>query len=349
MSVYAIILGGGSGTRLWPLSTIDEPKQFLKFCSDKPMIEEALQKITRLIKRENIFIATSRHHLKRMKSYTKKLKFPLANLILEPEVRNTLPPIAYVANKIHKRDPEAVIIALPCDHLIDNTDRFLNSLRRAVKTAKQGFIVTLGAVPSRPETGYGYIKTVSGLRSKVSGFYKVEKFIEKPTLFKAKRFIKNRRYYWNCGIFVFRADVMLGELKKFIPATYKIIGMMRRQSDINKLWKRLPSVSIDYAIMEKTSRAALIPVNFGWMDLGSWQAVDRVVKKDKNKNFLKGRCISLDCKNTFVWGKDHLVAALGLEDIIIVDTKEAVFVCSKHKAHEVKSLVSALKSAKYKF
>lgn len=345
-NVYAIILGGGSGTRLWPLSTFDEPKQFLKFCSDKPMIEEALQKVTRLIKKENIFIATNKQHIHKIKEYSRRLNLPLKNLLLEPEGRNTLAPIAYLANKIHKRDPEAVIIALPCDHLIDNTNRFLNSLRNAVKIAQQGFIVTLGAVPSRPETGYGYIKIVSGLRSQVPGFYKVEKFIEKPTLLKARRFIKDRRYYWNCGIFVFRADVMLGELKRFLPRAYQTIGRMEKESGINKYWRKLPSISIDYAIMEKTGKAALVPATFGWMDLGSWLAVDSIVKKDKNKNFLKGRVFSLNCKNTLVWGNGRLVAALGLEDVIIVDTKDTVLVCSKRRAHDVKRLVSALKSKK---
>jgi len=348
---YAIILAGGIGSRFWPLSRRAEPKQFLNLCSDKPMIEETIQRLNGLIRKENVYIATNRLYSRKVRKCVKSLGIPCKNILFEPQAKNTFAPVAVLCERINRADPEAVIALLPCDHLIKNSARFLSALKKALKVARQGYIVTLGVVPKRPETGYGYIKIGSMVPACLAGrrgwsmVYGVQKFIEKPDLPSAKKLIQDKRYYWNSGIFIFRADTMLEEIKKFMPSAWRLITRMKKASPI-KLWHKLPSVSVDYAIMEKSRKLALLPADYGWLDLGSWQAVEEVSRKDKEGNVLKGNCIALDTSNSFIWSDKRLVAALGLDNIIVVDTKDALLVCSKDKAQEVKKVVRLLKGRK---
>lgn len=226
---------------------------------------------------------------------------------------------------------------------------YLDLLKKGINIARQGYIVTLGIPPARPETGYGYIKT--GPISKGSGrelFYKVDRYIEKPSLSKAKKLIRDKRYYWNSGIFIFKPEVMLGEIKRFQPGTYRIIKKIKLGSNLNKSWSQFPNISIDYGIMEMTKRTALVPADYGWKDVGSWEIIEEVLKKDKSGNILIGNCILLKSKNNLIWSENRLVAALGLENIIIVNTKDALLVCAKDKAQEVKKLVQILKNKNFK-
>ena len=202
---YAIILSGGMGSRFWPLSRQRKPKQFLKICSSSSLIEETLTRIRPLMARENIYIAASSIHSEKIKGYLRKSGIPLKNVLLEPEGKNTLGPIAMLSKRIVNLDPEAVITVLPCDHFIKDKAGFLKLVRKGTGIAQQGYIVTLGVPPGRPETGYGYIK----IKSRHRDFCTVEKFIEKPNLARARGFLNDKRYYWNAGIFIFRADVML--------------------------------------------------------------------------------------------------------------------------------------------
>ena len=354
---YAVILAGGIGSRFWPLSRDLEPKQFLNICSTRPMVDETANRISSLIKKENIYIATNKLHVKKIKNCLRNFNIPLKNVLSEPESKNTLAPIAFLSSRINKIDPDAVIVILPCDHIIKQKDKFLKLLKRALDIAKQGYIVTLGVHPKRPETGYGYIKIKSKISAiKIGGFakkfgekiqnpkiYKVDKYIEKPGLVRAKGFIKDKRYYWNSGIFIFRADVILDEIKKFMPNVHKTIADIKNKKDLKRLWHKLPSLSVDYAIMEKTKRMALLPADYGWLDIGSWQAIEEILKKDKYGNIFRGNCISIENKNTLIWSDKRLVAALGLKDIIIVNTKDALLVCSKDKTQDVKKVVQILK------
>jgi mannose-1-phosphate guanylyltransferase/mannose-6-phosphate isomerase len=264
--------------------------------------------------------------------------------MLEPQGKNTLAPIALLTQKIYSFDRKAKIIVLPCDHFVENKDRFIRVLRRALKSADSGYILTLGFIPKRPETGYGYIKSGSRRR----GYYLVDKFVEKPDIKRAGRYIKDKRYYWNAGIFVFRADSFLNELKSIKPKVYRIIEKIKNNKDMLRYWRKLPVISIDYAIMEKTKKAALLPADYGWIDLGSWQAIEEISSKDACGNILRGKCLDLGSRNILSWSEDRLVATVGLKDIIIVDTKDALLVCAKDKAQQVKKLVSLLRRGNYK-
>lgn len=342
---YAIILAGGKGTRFWPLSRTIEPKQFLNLCSNRPMIEETMHRINGLIKKENIYITTNKMHNQKIKGCQKALNIPKENILFEPESKNTLAPISILASRINKSDSGAVIVVLPCDHFIKYTDKFLKSIRLGISIAKEGYIVTLGVLPHRPETGYGYIKIKSkiptwpaGRKNKKSKIYKVDRFIEKPKISLVKRFIKDKRYYWNSGIFIFRPDTMLEEIKRFKPDIYRTIIRIKNKSDLKQLWHRLPCVSIDYGIMEKTKKAVLLPLECGWVDIGSWQSVDEVLEKDRDGNVFKGNCIDIGSKNSLIWSDHQLVATLGLNNVIVVSTKDALLVCAKDKAQDVKKL-----------
>jgi mannose-1-phosphate guanylyltransferase/mannose-6-phosphate isomerase len=341
---YAIILAGGTGTRFWPLSRELEPKQFLNVCSIRPMIEETIDRIGPLIKKDNIYIATSRIYEQKIRKCLRKSNVPSSNILLEPQSKNTFAPIAVLSKNINNLDSEAIIAVLPSDHFIKHNHRFLKLLSKGIEIARNGYIVLLGIPPRRPETGYGYIKT----ESRTDDFYLIERFIEKPSLIRAKKFIRDKRYYWNSGIFIFKPQVILEETKKFMPGVYSTVMQIKNKKDFSRLWHKLPSISIDYAIMEKTRRMALLPVDCGWIDLGSWEAVVEIAKKDKNGNIFQGKYIDIGSKNTLVWSDKRLITTLGLNNIIIVDTEDALLVCRKDMSQDVKKAVGLLKQKNFK-
>ncbi|MBN1912954.1 MAG: mannose-1-phosphate guanylyltransferase [Candidatus Omnitrophica bacterium] len=348
---YAVILAGGIGSRFWPLSRESEPKQFLNICSKRPMIEEALRRVTRLVNSRNIYLATNSAHYPRIRKYLKKFKVPASNILLEPYSKNTFAPIAFLSKKIIAGDKEAVCAVLPCDHYVRDCSRFLSVIKQAMEVAATGYIVTLGIRPSRPETGYGYIKIKpKALPAKQSvsrrvKAYGVDRFVEKPVLAKAKKFLKDRKYFWNSGIFVFKAQKMLDEVKRLQLKAYRDLCDC---AEIREAWSKMPSISIDYAVMEKARSAALIPLDCGWSDLGSWQAVEEVSKKDRHGNVLRGNCLNIGCKNSTLWSGGRLIAALGLNNIIVAEAGQALLVCSKDKAQDVKKIVGMLKGKRYK-
>jgi len=348
---HAIILAGGSGTRFWPLSRQNEPKQFLRIYSDRPMIEETIKRIKGLIKKDNIYIATNKIHYKKIKDCLKNLLVPPENIFFEPQGKNTLAPIGVLSSRIYSKDKKATIAVLPSDHYIKDESRFLRMLEEAVGIAQKGFIVTFGIKPDRPETGYGYIKvkpklSPKGAKSQKQKVYPVDRFIEKPSLVKAKGLIKDKSCYWNCGIFIFRPDTVLGEIKKFALGDYKIINRIKDQKTLNRFWPQLTSISIDYAVMEKTKKLALMPADFGWVDLGSWQAIELLAKKDKSGNIFNGNCIDVGSRNTLAWSDNRLLATVGLNNVIVVNTKDAILVCAKDKTQDVREVVGILKQKK---
>lgn len=355
---HAIILAGGLGSRFWPLSSRLEPKQFLNIFQEKSMLDETLETIYKLFPKENIYLATNKLYQEKLKPYLNRFKIPLKNVLFEPEMKNNLAPIGVLTKFINEIDPQAVIIVLPCDNFIKYPKCFLKILKAGIEGAKNGYIVTLGITPNRAETAYGYIRINPKLSATKHGgldknygekiqnqnIYTVQRFIEKPGLSVVKRLIKDKRYFWNNGIFIFRPNIMLGEIKRFMPSSYQNIVRIDDQKDANRLWHKFPRTSIDYAIMQKTKKCALLPADYGWRDLANWQAIEAMVKKDKAGNIFKGRCIDLDSKRTICWSaSQRLVATLGLKDTIIVDTKDALLVCAKDKAQEVKRIVQILK------
>ena len=307
------------------------------------MLEDTISRISHLIKRQNIYIATNKIYSRKIKGYIKRYGIPLKNVLFEPEGKNTLAPVALLSKRIRAADPEAIIVALPCDHSVKPEKRFLKLLNRAIDVAGKGYIVALGVRPNRSEAGYGYIRIKSKLKIQNSNVYKVNKFIEKPTLLKANKFLKDKRYFWNSGVFIFKADVMLREINRFMPYAHKIMISIKGEKSLNRLWSKLPSLSIDYAVMEKTKRMVLLPLFCDWLDLGSWQALAEIMKKDKNGNIFRGTCVDIGSKNSFVWSDSRLIATLGLSNIIVMDTKDALLVCPKDKAQEIKSVVQILK------
>jgi len=340
---YAIILAGGIGSRFWPLSTDSKPKQFLSLCSDKPLLLETIRRISGLASKQNMYIATNKTYKKTIQWCLKNTRMPLKNLLFEPQSKNTLAAIAVLSKKIYQIDKNAVVVVLPSDHLIKDKRAFQRTIKNAIRIAENNFIVTLGIVPKRAEGGFGYIKIKDRLKIKNIDAYRVDKFIEKPGLAKAINLIKNKRFYWNSGIFIFKASKLLEEIEKFIPQTYSIIKKIKNTDDLNKFWPKLPNISIDYAIMEKSKSLSLIPLVCGWSDLGSWQAVEEFVKKDKNGNISQARHLDLGSRNITVWAKERIIATLGLNNIIIVDTKDALLVCSKNRVQDVKKIVQKLK------
>ncbi|HEX9021744.1 MAG TPA: mannose-1-phosphate guanylyltransferase/mannose-6-phosphate isomerase [Nitrospirota bacterium] len=354
--MYAVIMAGGSGTRFWPLSRESMPKQLLKIGGEDTLIRQTVNRVLPLIRFDDIFIVTNRsladtigHQL------SSKYGRPWdGNFILEPQARNTAPALGLAALHVQRLDPDGVMVVLSADHAIKKETEFLSLLREAAEAARHDYLVTLGIKPNRPETGYGYIKagnaTAGGGQGAVCS---VEAFVEKPDLAKAKEYLKDGRYYWNSGIFIWKAVALLQEIEKYRPSLHRglqeirnAIGTDRENDVISDVFKKLEPISIDYAVMEKTGRAAVIPADIGWSDVGSWTALDDVSEHDASGNVIAGNVIDIGSRDSIIYAEKRLVATIGLKDAVVVDTPDATLVCSKDKAQDVKKIVDELKKRK---
>ena len=344
--VYAVILAGGSGTRFWPVSRKSNPKQFLNITGDGTLLQETLERIKPMVEGKHVFIVTNAAYCKTVERQIARFRIPKANLLLEPEAKNTAPPIAWAAAKIQKIDPDAVIAVLPSDHLILEQKKFLKVLREAVRLAQEDHLVTLGIRPTRPDTGYGYLKTA---KKKVNGkvVLKVEKFTEKPSQAKARQFLKSKKYFWNSGMFIWKSSVILEEFAKHLPGVLRVLDGKTATAHVRRVWRRMPSVSIDYGILEKAKNVVAVPASgIGWSDLGSWESLTAVLSKDKRGNILKGDVIAVDCRDTLVWGGKKVIAPIGLNDMVIIDTPDALLVCPKDRSQDVRDVVDVLVKTK---
>ncbi len=331
-NLHAVILAGGSGTRFWPASRQDRPKQFLNLVGNESLLRQTIRRVAPKVPAQNIWIVASRAHRKEINRQVVGLGLRASQILWEPKGKNTAPAILWAASRIHAVDPKAVMAVLPSDHLIQNTRAFLSVLEKAVKFARQDQLVTFGIVPTRPETGYGYLKT-----KKIGNILRVEKFIEKPGLAKAKQFVKNRAFLWNSGMFVWKATTILEAFEKYLPPIYAA------RRDMLKAWPRLLAISIDYGILEKAKNVAAVAADIGWSDLGSWQSLAEILPKDRTGNSLKGNVTTLDCRNSLVWAGKRLVAVVGINDLAIIDTPDALLVCPKHLSQEVRKLIEIFK------
>ena len=277
--IYAVILAGGSGTRFWPQSRRLLPKQFLPIVGPKTLFEMTCQRILKKVYPENIFILTNKDHKKITQSQIKAFGIPFANVLCEPVGKNTAPAIAWAAGWLHKKNPRSVMMVLPSDHYIRYTNNYLKVLQQALELAQLEHLVTLGVVPTRPDTGYGYLKVATIKPSKKQVLH-VEKFTEKPGLSMAKRFLKSKKYLWNSGMFFWKTATVLEEYKQKLPSIYKALSAGIRQRDITRKWKGLPAISVDYGILEKSQNVVAVPAqSIGWSDLGSWESLyDQLVK-----------------------------------------------------------------------
>lgn len=346
-SLYAVILAGGSGTRFWPLSRQEYPKQLLKIIGKDSLLEGTIARVGNIIPPENVFIVTTTAQVDAMRN----INIAGANVIVEPASRNTAPAIAIAAVRLLSLNPDSIMLVLPADHFIRDQKAFEEALRASADIARDGYLVTLGIKPSRPETGYGYIKAGFKVQGSKDGLdaYTVERFVEKPDTETARRYVDDGNYFWNSGIFCFRAMDIIDEIKNYQPEVYSAIveASSFEHSNVSPLtahvYEKLPSISIDYAVMERTERAVVIPVDMGWSDVGSWSALDEVMEKDDAGNILRGNVIELDCRNSTIVGNERVIATIGLEGVIVADTPDAVLICPKDRCQDVKMIVDRLK------
>ncbi len=342
---YAVILAGGVGSRFWPFSRELEPKQFMKIIGQESLLQSTVMRLKGIVDPARTFIITNRTYFYETKSQISKFRIPEANIILEPQGRNTAPAIGLCAKLISRLDKNAVLSVLPADHYIKNTLNFRKTIKKAIQCASQNFLVTLGIKPHLPSVGYGYIK----VGTKRDGYWEVEKFLEKPGLDKAKAYFKNKYFYWNSGMFIGKASVFLEEIKKYLPSLSANLQLINSVDDIAKVWLRVEPVSIDYGIMEHSRRIALVEADFYWTDLGSWEALSEIFPKDKQGNIVSGDTLILDSQGVCVFSKGHrLVSTIGLKDTVIADTPDALLVCNRSRTQDVKKLVEMMKSLKRK-
>lgn len=348
MKVTALIMAGGKGERFWPRSRVNLPKQFLSLTDDgKTMIQLTVDRINPIVDFKDIYIATNSAYKELVK--TQLPEIPEENILCEPVGRNTAPCIGLAAVHVYHKNDDAIMIVLPSDHLIKNNDIFKDTFINACEIAEQGKnLVTVGVSPNYPETGYGYIKYNKNHIN--NNGYAVEKFVEKPDLQKAKEYIEDGTYLWNSGMFVWKISTILDCFKKYMPLTYN--GLMKIKSAIGtpdedrvlkEIFPSLESESVDYGIMEKASEIYTLAGNFGWDDVGSWLAVSRIKTNDKNGNVVNGNVVAVNTRNCVIEGSDKLIAAVGLRDMVIVDTPDATLVSTKENAGEIKQVLTELR------
>lgn len=346
--ITPIILAGGTGSRLWPLSRSAYPKQFLNLVSDSSMLQATFNRLEDLNYESSMVICNEEHRFIVAEQLRALNLAP--DILLEPIVRNTAPAIALAALYMLKKSEDTILLVLPADHSIPDNKAFNDAINRALPLAKQGKLVTFGITPTHPETGYGYIKVGSNIAD-TEGF-SVSQFVEKPNLDLAKQYITEGDYYWNSGIFMFRAKRYLEELHKYQPsilaACKDAISTSYQDLDFIRIneeeFKKSPSDSIDYAVMENTQDAALIPLDTTWSDVGSWDALWEISDKDNHGNVKKGDVLFQECSNSFGYANSKLVVMSGLKDTIVIDTQDAVLVISKNNTQDVKKIVNELKA-----
>jgi len=348
--VCAVIMAGGSGTRFWPLSRKSRPKQFLPIATQKTMIEETVERLRPLLPPEAIYTISDKAQAAAIRKLIPGL--PHQNVLVEPLARNTAASLILATARIYLRNPRAVVLALPADHLITQPDVFLRKLRAAAAAAVQNdVIVTFGIPPTYPSTGFGYIH-FSGRGRRRTGkedFYPVLRFKEKPGVEKAKMYLRQGRHCWNSGMFIWRAEVFAQKLERYAPDFFpywkKILAGLKKNdvAGIAAVFREIPATSIDYALMEKAEGVLMAEGDFGWSDVGSWVSLADIWTKDSSENALRGEALFLDSRNCLVYSPHRLAAVVGLRDVIIVDTKDALLVCAKKSDQRVKEVIEVLK------
>ncbi len=353
--LYPVIMAGGSGTRFWPLSRQLFPKQLLRIMGDETLIQQTMRRVVCASAPNRVIISTNPAQAESIRVQLSEWKDALAdNFVLEPEGRNTAPAIALVALEFVRRDPDAIMVVVPADHIIKGQRAFDAAVSLAAALATQDYLVTFGIKPIRPETGYGYIRPNKKVTLRKQGTLKghpINRFVEKPKAAKAAQYLKAGDYYWNSGMFIWRAAAILDEIRRHQPALFRgidRIGQLMQsgapRQAIDDAYRALTPVSIDTGVMEQSKKAAIVPVSFQWSDVGSWGSLDEVASKDKAGNVVIGRVVDLDSRRSIVYGDRRLVATIGLTDMVVVDTPDATLVCPKSRAQEVKQLVDVLKS-----
>jgi mannose-1-phosphate guanylyltransferase len=354
MKLYPVVMAGGSGTRFWPLSRQRRPKQFLALVGDTPLLAATVARLPPLAPIDRTYVVCGPAHAAAVRRMLPAL--PPENVIVEPCARNTAPCVGLAALHVARRDRKGVMAMLPADHHVARPAAFRDAVAAAARVAQQGAIATIGVRPSRPETGYGYLQlgpplATGGKFARKLRPHKVARFVEKPDLVTAARYVADGNYLWNSGIFVFRADVILEEIRRAMPGLADVldrigsaIGTPRAGRVLKQAFPECPSISIDYGVMEKSERIAVVPADFGWSDVGSFAALSDVRALDADGNVSEGEALILGGKNNVVLAQPgRPLAVVGLDDVIVVDAGDAVLVCRRDKAQDVRKAVDELK------
>jgi mannose-1-phosphate guanylyltransferase len=351
--LYTVIMAGGVGSRLWPRSRSEAPKQFLDLLGARTMLQETVDRLEPLIPLERLVVVVGKDHADTVRAQVPGL--PDENILLEPGPRGTAPCIGLAAVLLQQRDPAAIMAVCPADHLIADPAGFRQAVVAAAELSQDGYLVTLGIAPDHPHTGYGYIQRGSSLGER-NGLptFQVRRFAEKPDPATAQRFVESGEYYWNGGIFIWRAATILDEMASLLPGLHSELQPVarawdspRRMEVLAAAWDRVPRTTIDYGVMEKAARVAVVPVDIGWDDVGSWATLSGLVQGDGRGNVVhgRGRPVLLDTADTYVYtSAGRLVATVGLEGFVVVDTPDALLVCPKDRAQEVREVVDRLKA-----
>ena len=351
MKIYPVILSGGAGTRLWPLSRAVLPKQLLPLVGDKTMLQDTALRVANWPGVMAPLVVCGNDHRFMVAEQLRQIGVTPLGILLEPVGRNTAPAVAAAAHHLKAIDPEAVMLVLPADHVIENNAAFRDAVERAITLVGQGALATFGIVPKTPETGYGYIRRGEQVAN-CGECFKVARFVEKPDLETAQGFLAEGGYYWNSGMFMFQADRYLAELQQHAPSiaasASQAMQSAYRDLDFCRLdeasFAACPSDSIDYAVMEHTRDAAVVPADIGWNDVGSWSALWEVQPKDANGNAQRGDVYLDGVKNSLVRAESRIVAVVGVEDLVVVETQDAVLVAHKDQVQRVKQVVDHLKA-----
>lgn len=335
-----IILAGGGGTRLFPLSRASFPKQFLKIGKKHSLLGQTLIRFLPLVKANDIVVVTNNEYFHHVKTELIECGVNDAHILLEPTGKNTAPAIALAARYCIDElgaDPNEVMVITPSDHIIYPNSEFIKNVHSALDMAKENRIITFGIKPDKPETGYGYIQAGAN----ISAGYTVESFKEKPDIEMAKKYLDAGNFYWNSGMFVFSIDCILKEFCTYQPAIYELASL--GFSEMLRRFEEMPTISIDYAVAEKSNNVVIIPLKASWNDIGSWDAIHEVLEKDDQGNAVIGDCIPIECANTLMLGQNRLIAGIGLEDLLVVETDDVIVVAKKGESQKVKNLVDELK------
>ena len=348
--MYAVIMAGGKGTRFWPRSTEKKPKQLLNIVGRRSMLEQTISRIGNLLPIENVLVVAGEAHGEELRRQLAEL--PADNIFLEPVGRNTAACIGLAAHVVQHRDPGAVMAVLPADHLITDEDLFLSALRAAVSMArKRPVLITLGVRPVSPETGYGYIEAGEHVDEvHEHNFYKVTSFHEKPDLQRAKQYLEEGNFFWNSGMFVWQAEVILTAIKNYLPGLYADLHRLKPfldtdglDKEINHIYPDLESISIDYGVMEKADNVLMVPADFGWNDLGNWTSMAEIWPQDNQSNAHQGEIMAMESRGNVVFSQDKLCVLFGVDNLIVVDTEEALLVCPVNRAQDIGKILDLMK------
>ena len=352
--VHIAILAGGSGTRLWPRSRRKRPKQLLNLVGERSLLQQTVQRVLGLVSPERIYVLTGPEHAPLIAEQVPEI--PQSNILVEPSPRGTAPCLGLAAVKLRRAAPsgQEVMVSLHADHSIAREGRFRAALMAAVATARRGFLVTVGIVPTAPETGFGYIERAQPLsREFGQEVYRVARFTEKPPLERASEFVASGRFYWNTGYFAWTLERILDEFRLLLPEMYAQLDQLAAMADehasgdaLKRVWNQITPTTIDVGIMERASKVAVVPCDLGWSDIGNWAAMFDILPRDERDNVVMGggQHVGLDTSGSLVYTEGRLVATIGLQDIIVIDTGDAVLVLPRSRAQDVGGLVRELRA-----